>query len=89
MSMSLCKGTSCNPAMADAAELLEKQSKKIADLKRERKELRMELLKAREQTTAKEDWDGLYQCNKCGGSLGCIKSFKYCPWCGKAVKWNG
>ena len=39
----LCKGKSCNPAMADAAELLEKQSKKIADLKRERKELRMEL----------------------------------------------
>ena len=36
----VCKGTSCNPAMADAAELLEKQSIKIADLKLERKKLR-------------------------------------------------
>ena len=48
----------------------------------------LELLKAREQTTAKEDWDGLSQCNKCGGSLGYTKSFKFCPWCGRAVKWD-
>ena len=49
----------------------------------------LEFLKARKQTTAKEDYDGLYQCNKCGGCLGPIQTFKFCPWCGRAVKWDG
>ena len=48
----------------------------------------LELLKAHE-TTAEKDWEGLYFCQKCGGSLGFIKkSFKYCPFCGRAVKWD-
>ena len=34
------------------------------------------------------DVDGFIVCGKCGGSLGMPEVFKFCPWCGKAVKWN-
>lgn len=78
----------------DAAELLEKQSKKIADLKRERKELRMELetldpvkplVAGRGESfeTAETWW---YECDNCRGALSLDD--KYCRKCGRAVKWD-
>lgn len=34
------------------------------------------------------DVDGFIVCGKCGGSLGMPEVFKFCPWCGRPVKWR-
>ena len=61
----------------------------LGSVRRARKALeKQEPVTPKTDGTSIYDVDGLIVCGKCGGSLGMPEVFKFCPWCGRTVKWD-